>query len=149
MWEGYSGAVRRYPKLSLAQERLMIASAQAGRRAARDELVLRHIGFLMWRLRTKVFRRHLERHGDDLLSAAILTLYQKIRTYDLNYRDRGGVLKPVRFASYVWKRIDGLAIDHLKRESRSGVPFDETRHIPARSNLLAKIRQKTVLARPA
>ena len=125
----------------------MIAAAQAGRKAARDELVLRHIGFLMWRLRTKVFRRHLERHGDDLLSAAILTLYQKIPTYNLNYRDRGGVLKPVRFISYVWKRIDGLAIDYLTRESRSGVPFDETRHIPARLIFPAKIRQKTLPAR--
>ncbi|MEI7482174.1 MAG: hypothetical protein WCK75_07480 [Elusimicrobiota bacterium] len=125
----------------------MIATAQAGRKTARDELVLRHIGFLMWCLRTKVFRWHLERHGDDLLSAAILTLYQKIRTYDLNYRDRGGVLRPVRFISYVWKRIDGLALDHLKRESRSGVSFDEARHIPSRSNLPVKIRQKTLPAR--
>jgi len=147
MWEGYREAARGYPKLSLARERRMIAAAQAGRKTARDELVLRHIGFLMWRLRTKVFRQHLERHGDDLLSAAILTLYQKIRTYDLHYRDRGGVLKPVRFVSYVWKRIDGLAIDHLKRESRSGVSFDEAYHIPARSNLPAKIHRKALPAR--
>jgi DNA-directed RNA polymerase specialized sigma subunit len=90
----------------------------------------------------------LERHGDDLLSAAILMLYQKIRTYNLHYRDRRGVLKPVRFVSYIWKRIDGLAIDHLKRESRSGVSFDETRHITGLSNFPANIRQKTLAARP-
>ena len=148
MWDGYREASRRYPKLTLAQERRMIAAAKAGIKSARDELVLRHIGFLMWRLRTKVFWCHLERHGDDLLSAAILILYQKIHTYDLHYRDQGGVLKPVRFASYIWKRIDGMAIDHLKRESRSGVPFDETRHITALSNFPAKIRQKTLPARP-
>ena len=125
----------------------MIAAAQAGRKTARDKLVLCHIGFLMWRLRTKVYRWHLERHGDDLLSAAILTLYQKIRTYDLHYRDRGGVLKPVRFMSYVWKRIDGLAIDHLKRESRSGVSFDEARHIPSRSNIPVEVHRNILPAR--
>ncbi len=125
----------------------MIASAQAGRKAARDELVLRHIGFLMWRLRTKVFGRHLARHGDDLLSAAILTLYQKIHTYDLHYRDRGGVLKPVRFVSYIWKRVDGLALDHLKAENRPVVSFDEAHHTPFRSNLADKVRPKTLPAR--
>jgi DNA-directed RNA polymerase specialized sigma subunit len=147
MWECYLEAARRYPKLSLARERRMIAAAQAGRKSARDELVLRHIGFLMWRLRTRVFRQYLERYGDDLLSAAILTLYQKIRTYDLRYRDRRGVLKPVRFVSYVWKRIDGLAIDHLKRESRSGVSFDEARHVSSQSNIPIEIHRKALPAR--
>jgi len=128
MWENYRGVAAHYRKLSLAEERAIIVHAKAGKRSARDELVLRHIGFIMWRLSRKVYRQYLERHGDDLLSAAILTLYQKIRSYDLNYRDRGGALKPVRFKSYIWKRIDGLAIDHIKREIRAGVSFEEQRH---------------------
>ena len=107
----------------------MIARAKAGAKNSRDELVLCHIGFIIWRLRKKIFWQYLERYGEDMLSAAILTLYQKIETYDLNYRDRRGVLKPVRFSSYVWKRIDGLAIDYVKRESRSGVPFADARYI--------------------
>jgi hypothetical protein len=37
-------------------------------------------------------------------------LYAKVGTYNLKYRDRKGKPKPVRFGSYIWKRIDGLAI---------------------------------------
>ena len=29
---------------------------------------------------------------------------------------RDGEFKPVRFSSYVWKRIDGFILDSLKRE---------------------------------
>lgn len=55
-------------------------------------------------------------------------LYEKIGTYNLRYRDREGALKPVRFGSYIWKRIDGMAIDYLKREKRTGgVPYDDAR----------------------
>jgi hypothetical protein len=80
----------------------------------------------MWRLRRKVFRPHLERYGEDMLSAAIPVLYEKVGTYNLKYRDRSGVFKPVRFGSYIWKRIDGLAIDYLKRENRAGrVAYDD------------------------
>jgi len=53
------------------------------------------------------------------LSATIPVLYQKIETYNLKYRDREGMLRPVRFGSYIWKRIDGLAIDYLKKEKRT------------------------------
>lgn len=112
--------VQQYPRLAFEEERRLIASAQTGAKESTDELVLRHISFVMWRLRKKVFRQHLDRHGEDLLSAAIPVLYQKVKTYDLNYRDKTGSLKPVRFASYVWKRIDGLAIDYLKREAQAG-----------------------------
>ncbi|MCX5794869.1 MAG: hypothetical protein NTY77_05190 [Elusimicrobia bacterium] len=75
-------------------------------------------GFVIWRLCERVFHPHLERHGEDMLSATIPVLYQKVGTYNLNYRDRAGNKRPVRFSSYVWKRIDGLAIDFLRHESR-------------------------------
>ena len=120
MWETYEKVARKYPRLPLAKERRLIALAQAGRKRSADELVLRHVGFVMWRLRRKVFRHHLERHGEDLLSATIPVLYQKIGTYNLKYRDREGMLRPVRFGSYIWKRIDGLVIEYLKRERRAG-----------------------------
>jgi len=85
----------------------------------------------MWRLRRRVFRPHLERHGEGLLSAAIPVLYEKVGSYNLRYRDRGGALKPVRFGSYIWKRIDGMAIDYLKQEKRAGgVPYDDARRVP-------------------
>jgi hypothetical protein len=78
----------------------------------------------MWRLRRKVFRGHLERFGEDLPVAVTLALYAKMATYNLNYRDRAGNLKPVRFGSHIWKRIDGMALDYIERERRAGCRFD-------------------------
>jgi len=127
MWKKYCETARQYSNLTFDEERRMIARAQAGAKRSRDKLVLRHIDFIMWRLRVKIFPQYLRRYGEDILSVAILTLYQKIQTYNLNYRDRRGELKPVRFTSYIWKRIDGLAIDYVKRERQSGIPFDDTR----------------------
>ena len=40
----------------------------------------------------------------------------KIKTYNLRFRDKEGNFKPVRFSSYVWKRIDGFILDSLKKE---------------------------------
>ncbi|MEK7772175.1 MAG: hypothetical protein AAB703_04905 [Pseudomonadota bacterium] len=57
--------------------------------------------------------------GEDLLEEAILIVYNKIKSYDLDYRDKHGNLKPVRFISYIWKRIDGFTIDYLKEEMKS------------------------------
>ncbi len=127
MWEAYREVVRQHPKLPLAAERRLIALAQRGVTASRDEIVLRHVGFVIWRLCKKVFHPHLQRHGEDMLSAAIPLLYQKVRTYNLNYRDSGGNKRPVRFSSYIWKRIDGFAIDFLKHERRREVPLNEAR----------------------
>jgi len=51
-----------------------------------------------------------------LLAGSILILYKKVETYNLKYRDRQGHLRPVKFISYIWKRIDGFIIDSLKKE---------------------------------
>ncbi len=77
---------------------------------------MRHIGFVIFRIHKKVFPEYLKRFGDDLLSDSIPVLYQKIQTYNLDYRDRHGHAKPVKFVSYIWKRIDGFIIDSLKKE---------------------------------
>ena len=34
----------------------------------------------------------------------------------MRYRDKNGDFKPVRFSSYIWKRIDGFILDSLKKE---------------------------------
>jgi len=39
--KAYSGIVRRYPKISLSEERRLISKAQKGSRKSKDELVLR------------------------------------------------------------------------------------------------------------
>ena len=51
-----------------------------------------------------------------MLEEAILITYQKIKSYDLDYRDEKGIPSPVKFSSYLWKRIDGFIIDSLKKE---------------------------------
>ena len=114
----YRETVRHYPKLSLSEERRLIAQAKSGSTENAQELVLRHVGFVIFRLHKKVFPELLPRFGDDLLSSAIPVLYQKITTYDLEYRDKHGNPKPVKFVSYIWKRIDGFILDSLKEELR-------------------------------
>ena len=94
----------------------MIAAAQRGSERSAHELVLRHIGFVSFRLHRRVFPDLLPRFGEELLSEAIPILYAKIKTYDLNYCDKSGRPKPVKFVSYIWKRIDGHILDGVKRE---------------------------------
>lgn len=108
----------RYKKISLTEERQLIARAQNGSRKSRDKLVLRHLSFIVFRLNIKVFSPYLQQYGEDMFSAAIPILYQKVASYNLNYKDKHGKRKPVRFSSYIWKRIDGFIIDYLRKELR-------------------------------
>lgn len=116
MWKSYSGIIRQYPKLSLSEERHLISKAQKGSKKSKDEIVLRHIGFLIFRIHKVTFPTLVRRFGEDLLEEAILIAYKKIKTYNLNYRDKEGNPNPVKFVSYIWKRIDGFIIDFLKKE---------------------------------
>lgn len=112
----YNEITRRYQKISLSEERRLIQEAQNGLAKSKEELVLRCIGFLIFRIHKKAFPQLIKRFGEDLLADSVLILYKKIETYDLEYRDKQGNLKPVKFISYIWKRIDGLIIDFLKKE---------------------------------
>jgi len=111
----YNDIVRQYPKISLSEERKLILKAQKGSKKCRDEIVLRHISFLKFRIHKKAFPALVRRFGEDLLEETILVLYKKIKTYNLNYRNKRGELHPVKFISYIWKRIDGFIIDYLKK----------------------------------
>jgi len=116
MWKAYHDIIRCYPKLSLSEERRLISKAKKGSRKSKDELVFRHIGFLIFRIHKVAFPGLIHRFGDDLLEEAILIAYKKIKSYDLDYRDKKGNPNPVKFISYIWKRIDGFIIDYLKKE---------------------------------
>ena len=119
MWRSYSVTVQRYPKISLSEERRLISEAQKGSKKSRDELVFRHISFLKFRIRRIAFPHLVQRFGDDLLGETILIIYKKIESYDLNYHDKQGNPHPVKFISYIWKRIDGFIIDSLKKEMKN------------------------------
>ena len=118
MWETYRQIAFKYPRISLEEERQLIAQAKSNSKAKAEEIVLRHVGFVIHRLHKKAFPSYLARYGEDILSEAIFILYDKIKTYDLEYKDRQGNLKPVRFSTYIWKRIDGFIIDSLKKETQ-------------------------------
>ena len=117
----------KLPVLSLKEERRLIAKAKKGYQAETEELVLRYVGFVLFRIHKKVFPEYITRFGEEILSEAVIILYDKIKTYNLRYRDKNGNLKPVRFSSYIWKRIDGFILDFLKEElarERHQVSFD-------------------------
>lgn len=118
MWKLYRSTISKYPKIPLLEERRLIALAQKGSKKSTEEIILRHIGFVIFRIHKRAFPEFLKRFGEDLLSNSIPVLHQKIKTYDLNYCDKKGNPKPVKFASYIWKRIDGLILDSLKKELR-------------------------------
>ena len=107
MWEVYSSTIQKYSRIPLAEERRLIAQAKKGSKRSAEEIILRHIGFVIFRIHKRAFPDFLNRFGEDLLSNAIPVLHQKIKTYNLNYRDKHGRRKPVKFASYIWKRLDG------------------------------------------
>ena len=117
MWRIYYPDLREFSNLSLKEERHLIARAKKGYKKEIDELVLRHIKFIAFRISKTAFPLYRERFGDDILSEAIFILYDKIKTYNLRYKDKQGNPKPVRFASYIWKRVDGFIIDFLKNVS--------------------------------
>ena len=106
----------QYDKISLSEERILISKAQKGSAKSKDELLLRHVEFLIFRIYKIAFPDFLKRFRDDLLSEGILLLHSKIADYDLAYCNKKGEPTPVRFRSYIWKRIDGFIIDYLKNE---------------------------------
>ncbi|MCB4756956.1 MAG: hypothetical protein LHV69_08030 [Elusimicrobia bacterium] len=118
MWGHYKNLARKYPQVSFSEERNLIARAKKGDKKSANQLVLRHIGFVIFRVYSKIVPHLLKRHGEDILSESVLILYKQIKNYDLNYCDGNGNLRPVKFVSYIWKRIDGFIIDSIKRELR-------------------------------
>jgi hypothetical protein len=122
MFDAYQEPLKTYKPLALPAERRLLRAAKSGSRKCIEELILRHVGFVIFRLRRKLSPALLHRFGDELLSDAIPILYQKINTYRLDYRDAQGQFRPVKFSSYVWKRIDGFIIDAIRQDWARGQP---------------------------
>ncbi len=116
MFKDYYRTLPKFPRIDLKQERRLIAKAKKGCPRSIEELVLRYTGFIIFRIYKKAFPSYIFRFGDDILSDAVFILYDKINTYNLRYRDKEGNFRPVRFSSYIWKRIDGFILDSLKKE---------------------------------
>ena len=108
MWKTYRSIIRKYPKISLQEERRLIRKAKKGSKQAVDELVLRNIGFVIFRINKRAFPDYARRFGEDILSQAIVLMHTRVQTYNLRYYDKSESFKPVRFVSYIWKFIDGF-----------------------------------------
>lgn len=74
MWKTYRGIIRQYPKISLQEERQLIRKAKRGSRQAADELVLRHIGSVIFRIHKRAFPAYARRFGEDILSQALISI---------------------------------------------------------------------------
>ncbi len=116
MWKTYRDTIRKFPRISLQEERRLIREAKRGGKAQAQELVLRHIGFVIFRIHKRAFPAYARRFGEDILSQSMLLLYERVQSYNLRYYDKAGNFKPVRFVSYIWKFIDGLILASLKKE---------------------------------
>ena len=55
------------PALSLKEERRLIAKAKKGYQAETEELVLRYVGFILFRLHKKAFPAYVARFGEEIL----------------------------------------------------------------------------------
>ena len=141
MWKTYRDILQKYPRISLQEERRLIREAKRGGKAQAQELVLRHIGFVIFRIHKRAFPAYARRFGEDILSQAIVVLYERVQSYNLRYYDKSGEFKPVRFVSYIWKFIDGLILASLRKELRhekhrvtafwDGEEYDIFERIPA------------------
>lgn len=86
----YHRMLPRYPIISLEEERRLIAKAKRGCKEETEELVLRHVNFIIFRIYKKTFLFYIDRFGEDILAQAVFILYEKIKTYNLRYKDKHG-----------------------------------------------------------
>jgi hypothetical protein len=83
MWESYRKTFTKYPRISLEEERRLIAYAKKGSQSHAEEIILRHIGFVIFRIHKVAFPEYLKRFGEDVLSESIPVMYRKINSYNL------------------------------------------------------------------
>jgi hypothetical protein len=55
MWKNYQSTISKYPKIPLPEERRLIALAQKGSKKSAEEIILRHIGFVIFRIHKWAF----------------------------------------------------------------------------------------------
>ena len=77
MFEKYYRTIPKYPRISLREERRLIAKAKKGSKKEMEELVLRHLSFVLYRIHKKAFPSYIDRFGEDIFSEAVFILYEK------------------------------------------------------------------------
>jgi len=74
MGETYRQIAFKYPKISLEEERQLIAQAKGNSKEKAEEVVLRHVGFIIYRIQKMAFPSYMTRFGEDILFEAVLSL---------------------------------------------------------------------------
>jgi hypothetical protein len=115
MFELYQDIITRCERLSLDQERDLIARAQNGSSDAKQELLLCQIGFFLYRINTVLYPVLVKQYGEDILQECLLLASEKIYTYNLRYKNKDGKPQQVYFRSYLWKAVTGIIIRTTKR----------------------------------
>lgn len=125
MFESYNRIAEQYQNLPLEEERNLIKLAQKGKRTARNKLLLHQMGFLLFKVNTKLVTSVLKQSGEDILQNCAILSLKKIYTYNLRYRNKKGKLQPVYFRTYIWKSTDGLIIDSVKSGNKKEICFSD------------------------
>jgi len=110
MWKSYRNIIQNYPRVPLSEERRLISKAQKGSKKSKNEIVLRHIGFLIFRIHRRVLPYLIQRFGEDLLEEAIVVIYKKIESYNLYHRDKQENTHPVKFVSSIFSPFGQVTI---------------------------------------
>jgi hypothetical protein len=97
----------KFQKLSLIEERRLIRRAKRGSQKDIEELVLRHVGFIAFRIYKKAFPVYIERFGEDILSEATFILYD-LRLIIFDIEIRMGILSRFDFPLMFGKESMGL-----------------------------------------
>ncbi len=117
LFELYREIIKQHKTLSLKHERKLIALAQKGASWAQEKLLLHLIGFFVFRIRTALYPAVFRRYGEDLIQECLLLAAEKIRTYNLTYRNKAGELQPVHLSTYMWKYVTGLMYSYGRNKS--------------------------------
>lgn len=92
----------------------MIALAKKGNGAAKEELILNHIGYFLFRINTVLYPKLVKQYGEDILQECLLLASEKIYKYNLRYKNKQGKRQNVYFRSYIWKAVTGVIIRSIK-----------------------------------
>jgi hypothetical protein len=118
MFEQYKQIIRRYPKLTLQNERRLIRLAKRGDLSAQQTLLLHQIGFFVFRIRTVLNPAVVREYGEDILQECLLWTPKKIRSYNLRYKNRDGIFQPVLLRSYIWKGVMGVMFQYVRKNRK-------------------------------
>lgn len=90
--------------------------AKKGNISAKNELLLSQTGFFLYRIKTILYPKILNKYGEDIFQNCWIFAVKKIPSYNLRYRNKHGEFQPVYFRTFLWKGITGVIINSIKEQ---------------------------------